>query len=75
MCPAVATERMCLRKRAHLSRIGAEIALNALSFKRRVALRTYRCPNCTFWHLTSKPLKGASRPKSRPVMTRKQSRS
>lgn len=64
--------RMCLAKRVFLSDIGAQIAASSgMRRKPGLKLRAYQCPNCAFWHLTSKPLKGASRPKRRPVMTRK----
>lgn len=69
-------QRMCHGKRVYLARIAAlAIAARNMAKKRGLELRPYQCPNCLFWHLTSKPLKGASRLNSRPRMTRSTTRS
>lgn len=50
-------ERQCLNKKPHLSRIDARIIADRMLDRKGVVLRTYKCPNCTFWHNTSKPLR------------------
>jgi hypothetical protein len=55
--PVAAQQRMCHGKRVHLSFIDAvAVALKAKLKKPRLTLRVYQCPNCSFWHLTKKPL-------------------
>ncbi len=72
--PVALQQRMCHSKRVHLTEMHARAAIARRRRRARVDLRAYQCPNCTFWHLTKKPLKGASRPRGttarRPAMTR-----
>ena len=74
--PVALQQRMCHSKRVYLAPGTADaIAARRQARKRGLKLRSYQCPNCGFWHLTKTPLKGASRPTSRPRMTRSTTRS
>jgi DNA-directed RNA polymerase subunit RPC12/RpoP len=51
-------ERMCHSKRVYLDEVAAGRAITRRAGRVRHALRYYRCPNCSFWHLTKKPIPG-----------------
>lgn len=51
--PAV-LERMCHTKRIFLDATLAQIEADRLTAKHQTFQRTYQCPNCKFWHLTTK---------------------
>lgn len=60
-------QRMCHDKRRYLAEIEARIAAGKYVALYGVTQRPYRCPNCSFWHLTTSELKGPSRASANPV--------
>jgi len=44
----------CVKKHGYTAQWSAERAAERCETKRGVRLRTYRCPYCGMWHLTSK---------------------
>jgi hypothetical protein len=50
-------ERMCHSKQTYLDEIVAKIEVEKVLKKYGTTVTPYRCPNCKFWHLTSKGLK------------------
>jgi hypothetical protein len=47
--------RMCLKKKRYKSQEHAEQGINYVRKRWGAEMRAYLCPNCMYWHLTSKP--------------------
>ena len=58
---------MCHAKAVYLAKINADqVAQKRMAKSPGLFLRSYQCPNCKFWHLTSKPRNFSAAVKSDP---------
>ena len=53
--PPAAQEAMCHGKRLYLDEGTARMHLGKAERKTGKPMRAYQCPNCRFWHLTTRP--------------------
>lgn len=54
MTAPVALAKMCHSKHVYLDEVTAKIEVQRVLKKHGHKVTPYRCPNCRFWHLTSK---------------------
>lgn len=53
---AATTQRMCHDKHVYLTQLAADtVAQKRVLKSPGLFLRSYQCPGCSFYHLTSKP--------------------
>lgn len=54
MIPIRAQRWMCEEKRTYMDEVTADIQANVAALKAKRPMRAYKCPNCGFWHLTTR---------------------
>jgi uncharacterized protein YlaI len=53
--PVAEQQRMCEQKRTYMDATTARVYASIAARKAGKPMRVYLCPNCRFWHLTTRP--------------------